>query len=1059
MLDPEMPSSKRQKTRDLITVRFNKGKVITIDREDYKAFSKLTPDIFPKIYVKLGYCNHHIISMNEERRIYMLDPGGSRTSFSFNERLPEELWTLSALTYLDLDNTSTGSIPSSIQSLQNLQSLSLCDNKINHLPPEIGNLRDLEFLDLSNNDLEGLPPEIGKLTNLCILNLENNKLKTLPLEIGKLASLEDLHLRKNKLKSLPPEIGNLENLDYLFLSENELESLPTEIGNMVNLEHLRLSKNKLEGLPSEIGNLVKLDNLQLDDNNLKRLPLEIGNLVKLDYLQLENNSLKVLPPEIGNLAKLCSLHLDDNNLKRLPPEIGNLAKLDFLHLEYNSLEELPPEIGNLAKLNYLQLEYNSLEELPPEIGNLVNLSYFNVESNQLEGLPPEIGNLVKMTTLVLADNGLEELPPEIGNLVNLERLELYLNPLRSLPPSIGNLSSLEYFDIMDTSLEKVPEELWNLSNLGHLDMRESSIMMFPSIQRLQKLHTLYIDKDLTEDEAEFMTNLIMNTPSLCFICENLVEYPKIKYATACNRFKLRNPFSASSQQMILPFLSQLWPRMLANGNQAFEHSKTPSEIQDRVGIEPHDAVYKLLTEGLDSFVQMLYARKSTLHTRKLKRNIITIEAGDELISIDEEDFDAFSSLSPDVFPRFYSDMLCYGYKIIEIHKDDEDRRITYLDLDDYEEHFGFSLQFPDKLWRLTALEYLDLSGGIFTGSIPSHIQMLQNLKSLFLNRNHLTHLPPEIGKLVNLESLELYHNSLTDLPPEIGNLKNLKELDLGRNFFQLLPPCIGNLSNLEIFKMKDSNHVDVPIEFWNLRKLCSMKMSSTSIGVIPPSIERLQNLQELDMVLIEALPEEFGKLVSLKRLNLWFYQDFCPMLLFPFSMASNLQSLEYFKLDSDVCSSKFDVRQLGFLRSLPKLTELCVHIDLTDDGVDFMKNLILDTPSLRICKGAQQFSKDPPNWDSPKHSKIKYALLHNHFKHRTCLGRGTKDMSTLVYKLWPKMLSNASRAFYPKKKWNKNLLVIDHLLMDQHDAVYQLLKKGRGSFVGMLRDQSSSNHK
>ena len=994
LLDPEMPSSKRQKTRDLITVRINRDKVITVDREDYRAFSKLTPDIFPKIHVKLGNYNHQIISMNEERRIYDLDIRGSETGFSFNERLPEELWTLSALVFLDLDSTSTGSIPSSIQSLPNLISLSLCHNKINLLPSEIGSLVNLKYLNLGHNDLEGLPPEIGKLTNL-----------------------REMYLENNNLKCLPPDIGNLENLESLNLDNNNLEALPTEIGNMESLDYLNLEKNKLEDLPSEIGNLSFLAKLIINHNDLK-----------------------VLPPEIGNLGSLVTLMISHNDLKVLPPEIGNLASLERVWFDDNELEDLPPEIGNLLELDLLVLDDNKLRALPPEIGNLVNLNLLHLFNNELRALPPEIGNLVNMNNLVLGDNDLLELPPEVGNLVNLQTLLLCSNPLISLPPSIGNLSVLKTIYITDTPLQGVPNELWNLSNLRYLDMRWSPIMILPFIERLRNLHILRISTNLTDDEVEFMADFILNTPSLCFIEGSLAEYPNIQYAIACNRFKLRSPFSAGSNQKVLPFLSQLWPRMLANSNQAFEHSKKPSDLRDRVRIEPHDAIYKLLTEGLDSFVQMLYARKP-------ERNIITVKADNKLISIDEDDFKALRSFCPDIL-QFYSDMLKYfDCEIIQIDEDDEDRRISLLDFWGHDSNYNFGLHLPDELWRLSALESLNLSA-VHTGPIPSHIQKLQNLKHLSIDYNHLTHLPPEIGKLVNLDSLDISYNSLTDLPPEIGNLKNLKELNLGQNHFQLLPPCIGSLSNLERFKMADSGYVEVPVEFWNLHKLCSMKMTLTEI-VISPSIERLQNLQELNMLLIEALPEEFGNLVSLKRLDLDICEYSCTIL-FPFSMTPNLQSLEYFRLDSCDCSTKFDVRQLGFLRSLPKLTELCIHIDLTDDGVEFMKNLILDTPSLRVCGGGPYAFRDFPNWYSPK---IKYALLHNHFKRRTCLGCGTKDMSALVYKLWPQMLSNASRAFYAKGKVDKRVL------SNQHDAVYQLLKKGRGSFVGMLRDRSSSNHK
>ncbi len=315
-----------------------------------------------------------------------------------------------------------------------------------------------------------------------------------------------------------------------------------------------------------------------------------------------------------------------------------------------------------------------------------------------------------------------------------------------------------------------------------------------------------------------------------------------------------------------------------------------------------------------------------------------------------------------------------------------------------------------------------------------------------MNDNLLTHLPPDIGNLVNLETLDLYENKLNVLPSEIGNLVNLTTLVLGSNPLVSLPPSIGNLSNLKFFQMLSTPLKEVPVEFWSLCKLEKIDLRQTSIA-IPSSIDRLKNLQYFEISLEKNLPEEFGNLASLTRLILvrdHTCTDSCTMQ-FPSSMA-NLQNLEEFRLCLQD-GSEFDIRQLGFLRKLPKISQLFYwdrpHVYTDDERMEFMKNLILDTPSLRRINYEILY----------RHPKIKYVLLHNCFKHRTSFGCGTKAMSALVYKLWPQMLSNASQAFYAKGNVDTN-----PLLMDRHDAVYQLLNEGMGSFVGMLRNRSSGNH-
>lgn len=91
------------------------------------------------------------------------------------------------------------SIPGSVRnlspqlwSLTHLTSLYLNDNCLTRLPSDICKLTSLQHLDLSTNKLRSLPPEIGDLIMLRELLLNNNILRCLPYELGKLFQLQNL---------------------------------------------------------------------------------------------------------------------------------------------------------------------------------------------------------------------------------------------------------------------------------------------------------------------------------------------------------------------------------------------------------------------------------------------------------------------------------------------------------------------------------------------------------------------------------------------------------------------------------------------------------------------------------------------------------------------------------------------------------------------------------------------------------------------------------------------------------------------------------------------------
>ncbi|XP_020720621.1 CCR4-NOT transcription complex subunit 6-like isoform X6 [Bombus pyrosoma] len=134
---------------------------------------------------------------------------------------------------------------------------------IRNLSPNLWQLTHLTALYLNDNSLQRIPSEIGRLVNLRALDLSSNKLRSLPAELGDLIYLRELLLNQNYLRVLPYELGKLFQLQVLGLQ-----------GNPLSKEIMALY-----GEPSGTHKLLSymLDNLQgIQTVNLIELPTMAG---------------------------------------------------------------------------------------------------------------------------------------------------------------------------------------------------------------------------------------------------------------------------------------------------------------------------------------------------------------------------------------------------------------------------------------------------------------------------------------------------------------------------------------------------------------------------------------------------------------------------------------------------------------------------------------------------------------------------------------------------------------------------------------------------------------
>ena len=163
---------------------------------------------------------------------------------------------------LDVTNGRLSREPFEPEYLTSLTSLRLSNNGIKGVQGStFATLSALTWLELNNNQLSSLPEEIGDMESLKGLLLHNNNIKHLPDSLPRLSSLTLLTLASNHLTyphllaietqpSFPDGwCDNLDALTALDLSRNQLTQVPAGVCELPNIRRLILDHNSLEDLP------------------------------------------------------------------------------------------------------------------------------------------------------------------------------------------------------------------------------------------------------------------------------------------------------------------------------------------------------------------------------------------------------------------------------------------------------------------------------------------------------------------------------------------------------------------------------------------------------------------------------------------------------------------------------------------------------------------------------------------------------------------------------------------------------------------------------------------
>ncbi|KAI3838999.1 hypothetical protein MKX03_009714 [Papaver bracteatum] len=458
--------------------------------------------------------------------------------------------------------------------------------------------------------------------------------------------------------------------------------------------------------------------------------------------------------------------------------------------------------------------------LSPHIGNLSFLKELILHNNSLIGeIPQQIGLLSQLKELSISDNSLEgEIPHNISRCSNLIHLNISGNNLvGSIPNELSYLYNLRILRLGDNNLSgRIPTSLGNLSCLTSLFLGGNNLEgRIPRIlSRLTSLKNLVLDSNRL---SGIVPSSIYNISSLII-------------------------FSLTDNQL---------------------HGSIPFDIGFTL---PNLTLFSIAINNFSGTIPSSFPNMSRLEFFQLRTNNIVGSVPSNLGSL--------QSLL----------VMNIGENKLGGGQANDLNFINYLvnctnlrQLSVGPNNFGGEL--PTSIANFTSknLISLDFRENLIHGSVPTGIQNLVSLTTLYLHHNLLTgSIPPGIANLQNLGELILEQNKFSGtIPSSFGNLTQLIQLSLGENNLAgLIPASLGNCSSLQVLDL-NSNRLSgsIPKQIFQLPSLSTfLDLGNNSFtGALPIEVGELKNLAELYMSenkLSGEIPSAIGDCVGLTYLSL-----------------------------------------------------------------------------------------------------------------------------------------------------------------------------------------------
>ncbi|XP_053546384.1 leucine-rich repeat-containing protein 47 [Bombina bombina] len=180
-------------------------------------------------------------------------------------------------------------------------------------------------------------------------------------------------------------------------------------------------------------------------------------------------------------------------------------------------------------------------------------------------------------------------------------------------------------------------------------------------------------------------------------------------------------------------------------------------------------------------------------------------------------------------------------------------------------------QLPQRLFNLTLLNYLEVSGCSELREIQAGLGLLINLQSLVLCRNKLRSLSPALCSLRALKLLDVSGNELEELPAELCQLSELCTLNISWNRLRELPQGLERCTKLAVLNMSRNLITAFPQGLLcpQLALLATISAADNHIQELGVEISHLTGLKTIDLSnnQLTEIPCELADCSKLKEIN------------------------------------------------------------------------------------------------------------------------------------------------------------------------------------------------